>query len=93
MHGWTQQLIGDPAICSIYQSQFPENNTNSVGRYGTGYLINWARNYLSSNGKTAKSALIELPNYGNSVKSHKEVVDHNFYGRYFISTINMLYVL
>ena len=93
LHGWTQQLIGDPQICSIYQGEFPENNTNSVGRYGQGYLINWARVYLGSNGRNAKSSLIELPNYGDTVRSHQDVIRNLFYERYFISTINMLYAL
>ena len=91
LHGWTQQLIGDPGICSLFQVQFPENNADSIGRYGTGYLINWARVYLGSSAKNARSALIELPNYNNTVTSHQSVVNNNFYGRYLTSTINVLY--
>ena len=61
LHGWTQQLIGDENICSYYEQQFPENNKRSVGRYGSGYMISWGRTYLGSQGKPAKTALIELP--------------------------------
>lgn len=88
LHGWTQQLIGDPGICSYYEKQFPENNKNSVGRYGTGYMINWARTYLGSNGKPAKSALIELPK--QNVVNHQSVVDQNFANRYIDATLDML---
>lgn len=90
LHGWTQQLIGNETICSYYQKQFPENSTSSVGRYGTGYLINWARTYLGSNVSSAKTALIELPNYSNSVRSHEDVVNNNFANRYVQSTLDML---
>ena len=90
LHGWTQQLIGDSQICSYYQKQFPENNTSSIGRYGTGYLINWARTNLGSNGIVAKSALIELPNYGNTIYGHETVLKYDFSNRYIQSTLNLL---
>lgn len=83
LHGWTQQVIGDSGICSYYSEQFPENDKSSVGRYGTGYLINWARSTLG-----ARSALIELPNQG--VNGHQSVVNKNFSNRYIEATLNML---
>lgn len=83
LHGWTQQLIGDSGICSYYRQQFPENDDSSIGRYGTGYLINWARSTLG-----ARSALIELPNRG--INGHQSVVNNNFSNRYIEATLNML---
>lgn len=88
LHGWTQQLIGDAGICSYYEKQFPENNKSSVGRYGNQYMINWARTYLASNNKAARTALIELPNQG--VNGHQSVVDKNFSNRYINATLSML---
>ena len=87
LHGWTQQLIGDPEICSYYENRFPENNKDSVGKYGTGYMINWARTYLGSTTKNAKAALIELP---KNVTSHQSAEYHNLANRYIISTLDML---
>ena len=83
LHGWTQQLIGDSGICSYYQNQFPENDGSAIGRYGTGYLVNWARSTLG-----ARSALIELPNDG--VNGHQAVVNKNFSNRYIEATLDML---
>lgn len=88
LHGWTQQLIGDSGVCSYYSKQFPENDKSSVGRYGTGYLINWARTSLGSTSKAAKAALIELPNKG--INGHQSVVNNNFANRYIEATLNML---
>lgn len=88
LHGWTQQVIGDSEICSYYSKQFPENDKSSVGRYGIGYLINWARNSLGSTSKAARSALIELPN--NGVNGHQSVVNNNFSKRYIQATLDML---
>ena len=88
LHGWTQQLIGDENICSYYEQQFPENNKRSVGRYGSGYMISWGRTYLVSQGKPAKTALIELPRDG--VKNHQSVIDKDFSNRYIYATMKML---
>lgn len=88
LHGWTQQLIGDENICSYYEQQFPENNKRSVGRYGSGYMISWGRTYLGSQGKPAKTALIELPREG--VKNHQSVIDKDFSNRYIYATMKML---
>lgn len=88
LHGWTQQLIGDSGICSYYNKQFPENDKSSVGRYGTGYLINWARNSLGNSNRAARSALIELPNRG--INGHQSVLNNNFSNRYIEATLDML---
>lgn len=88
LHGWTQQLIGDENICSYYEQQFPENNKRSVERYGSGYMISWGRTYLGSQGKPAKTALIELPRDG--VKNHQSVIDKDFSNRYIYATMKML---
>lgn len=88
LHGWTQQLIGDENICSYYEQQFSENNKRSVGRYGSGYMISWGRTYLGSQGRPAKTALIELPRDG--VKNHQSVIDKDFSNRYIYATMKML---
>ena len=88
LHGWTTQVIGDSEICSYYSKQFPENDKSAVGRYGTGYLINWARSSLGSTSKAAKSALIELPSAG--INGHQSVIEHNYSNRYIQATLDML---
>ena len=70
-----------------YAVQFPENNGYSLDRYGDGYLINWARTALASNGRLARTSLIELP--GGSY-NHQSVVDRNFAGKYIQATLSML---
>ena len=85
LHGWTQQLIGDPDIRNFYRTQFPENVDTAT--YGRGYLINWARTNLGSNGRVAKSALIELPTYINSPQA---VINNNITERYISATLSML---
>ena len=88
LHGWTQQLIGDPGICSYYQKQFPENSTKTVGMYGDGYLVNWARNSLGSSKGAARAALIELPNQG--IYGHQSVIQNGLPTRYINATLSML---
>ena len=88
LHGWTQQLIGDPTVCSYYKAQFPENDGRTIGQYGEGYLINWARNNLGSSNYSAKAALIELPSAG--ISGHNSVIQNGFPTRYINATINML---
>ena len=56
LHGWEDQLIGDEEICKYYKQQYPSCRTTGYGRYGTQYLITWARQNLG-----AKVALVELP--------------------------------
>ena len=85
LHGWTQQLIGDSGIRNYYRTQFPENTDTST--YGKGYLINWARTNLGSNGRAARSALIELPTY---IKTPQDVKNNNITERYISATLSML---
>ena len=51
-------------------------------------MINWARTYLASNSRPAKTALIELPYQG--VNGHQSVINQNFSGRYIEATLSML---
>lgn len=88
LHGWTQQLIGDSDICNYYRKEFPENDGRTIGQYGTGYLINWARTSLGSPNHPAKSALIELPNAG--ISGHNAVIQNGFPTRYIRATLDML---
>ena len=88
LHGWYQQFIGDEGISAYYNKQFPENDKSSLGRYGTGYLINWARSSLGSAGRTARTALVELPWQG--INGHQSVINHNFSNRYIEATLDML---
>lgn len=90
LHGWLQQLIGDRQIGMYYAVQFPENNGYSLDKYGDGYLIDWARSALASNGKPARTALIELPD--NSY-NHQSVVNRKFAERYINATLSMLHGL
>ena len=85
LHGWTQQLIGDPDIRGFYRKYFPENADTPT--YGKGYLINWARNNLGSTNKQAKSALIELPSY---IKNSQDVDNYNLKNKYIDATLDML---
>ncbi len=87
LHGWMKQVIGDPTICSYYSAQYPGLYQGSVGKYGTGFLINWARSNLGSSTRECKSALIELP---DGVYGHQEVLNAGFSDRYINATLNML---
>ena len=91
LHGWTTQVIGDEEICGYYKQKFPSNLYTSS--YGKGYLINWARSSLGANGRTARSALIELPAYGaggKKIMSHQDVVNSDYSRKYIDATLNML---
>ena len=46
---------------------------------------------LGTNGRVARSALIELPSAG--INSHQDVVNNNYAGRYIEATLNMLRAL
>ena len=89
LHGWLNQLIGDRDICmNYYYPRFGGSNLSSLGSYGTGYLVNWARSTLRSSTRNARSALIELPSAG--INSHQAVINQNLSNRYIDSTIDML---
>lgn len=63
LHGWLNETIGDNEIGSYYRSKY--EISKHIPTYGQGYLVNWARSNLGSNGRTARSALIELPEYNS----------------------------
>lgn len=89
LHGWTNQLIGDTGICNTYYyPRFQNADRSSLGRYGTGYLVNWARSTLKSSTANARSALIELPSSG--INGPQDVKNYNLPGRYIDSTMEML---
>ncbi len=88
LHGWLQQLIGDRQIGMYYAVQFPENNGYALDRYGDGYLINWARTALASNGRLARTSLIELP---DGSYNHQSVINRKFAERYIQATLSMLH--
>lgn len=67
LHGWLNETIGDNGLGSYYRSQY--GISKHINSYGQGYLVNWARSNLGYNGVTARSALVELPEYdANSTK-------------------------
>lgn len=80
LHGWLDQLIGDEEICKYYEQQYSQKIL-SYGRYGTQYLITWARENLG-----AKVALVELP----EVADYAEVINRQFSDKYINATLNML---
>lgn len=88
LHGWYQQLVGNREVGMYYAVQFPENHGRSLDRYGDGYLIDWARTALASNGNLAKTSLIELP---RNVHSHDDSVKQNLARRYIQATLSMLH--
>ena len=81
LHGWENQLIGNEQICNYYKEQYPSCSTRAYGRYGTQYLIGWARQNLG-----AKSALVELPKMSNS----QEAENNGLSSKYINGTIKML---
>lgn len=89
LHGWTNQLIGDPGICnSYYSSRFPNADKSAIGSYGKGYLVNWARSTLKSTKANGKAALIELPS--NGINNAQDVQKYNLPNRYMEATLDML---
>ena len=84
LHGWLNETMGDDEIGGYYQSQL--GMSKHISAYGRGYLINWARANLGSNGKTARSVLIELP----EANSSQDVNNLELSDKYINATINML---
>ena len=84
LHGWLNETIGDNTLGSYYRSQF--GISKHISTYGKGYLVNWARSNLGIKGKTARSALIELPEASN----HNAIVKAKYSEKYINATINML---
>ena len=81
LHGWEDQLIRDAGFANYYKNEFTSCATTGYGRYGTQYLISWARNNLG-----ARSVLVELP----LVHSEEEAQRQNLSGKYITATIKML---
>lgn len=97
LHGWTTQLIGDEGIgLNYYGKQFYNSDSEARSRYtssyGRGYMINWCRTGLASNGKNARTALIELPAYygGKKISNHQDVVNAKYSEKYYNATYNLL---
>ena len=84
LHGWLNETIGDDGIGAYYRSQL--GITKHIATYGRGYLVNWARANLGSNGKVARSCLVELP----EAYSSADVSNWGLANRYINATINML---
>ena len=61
LHGWLNETIGDEEIGRFYRSKY--GMSKHIYTYGQGYLVNWAKSNLGSNGRTARSSLVELPEY------------------------------
>ena len=84
LHGWLNETMGDDGISSYYRSTL--GMSKHISSYGRGYLINWARANLGSNGRTARTALIELP----EAYSSADVENWGLADKYINATINML---
>ena len=84
LHGWLYETMGDDGISSYYRSTL--GMSKHISSYGRGYLINWARANLGSNGKTARTTLIELP----EAYSSADVSNWGLADKYINATINML---
>ena len=80
-HGWENQLIGDESICKYYKEQYPSCRTTGYGRYGSQYIISWARLNIG-----AKVALVELP----LANSMAEALSMKLPEKYITATLNYL---
>ena len=81
LHGWEDQLIGDESVCKYYKEQYPSCKTTGYGRYGSQYIISWARLNLG-----AKVALVELPLASNNA----QVESMQLSDKYINATLNFL---
>lgn len=81
LHGWEDQLIGNEQICQYYKQNYTSCSTRNYGKYGTQFLIGWARQNLA-----AKSALIELP----LAYSKADAENKGLTKKYIDATLNML---
>ena len=80
-HGWENQLIGDESVCKYYKEQYPTCRTTGYGRYGSQYIISWARLNIG-----AKVALVELP----LANSMAEALSMKLPEKYITATLNFL---
>lgn len=81
LHGWEDQLIGDEQICNYYKQQYTSCSTRNYNKYGTQYLISWARQNLG-----AKVSLVELPLAANQA----QVDSMQLSNKYINATLKML---
>ena len=81
LHGWENQLIGNPQIASYYKAYYPSCDTRNYGIYGTQYIVSWANNNLG-----AKATLVELP----KANSAAEVDSMGLSNKYINATLQML---
>ena len=81
LHGWENQLIGDAEVCQYYKKQYTSCRTSGYGRYGTQYLITWARQNLG-----AKVSLVELP----VARNYEQVNNMKLSDKYINATLEML---
>ena len=84
LHGWLNETIGDSGLGSYYRNYY--GMSTHISSYGTGYLVNWARQSLGNSNRTARSVLVELP----QVYSHQEILNRDFAGKYINATLTML---
>jgi len=84
LHGWLNETMGDNGLGEFYRNQFEIEK--HISTYGQGYLINWARMSLGNSNKTARTAIVELP----QVNSHEELIKEKHPEKYIKATINML---
>ena len=81
LHGWENQLIGDESVCKYYKEQYTSCRTTGYGRYGSQYIISWARLNLG-----AKVALVELP----LAQNNAQVASMQLPDKYINATLNFL---
>lgn len=81
LHGWENQLIGNEQICNYYKQQYTSCSTSNYGKYGTQYLISWARLNLG-----AKATLVELPYASNQAQVNSMQLSN----KYINATLKML---
>ena len=84
LHGWLNEAIGDSEIGEYYRNEF--GMSKQIYTYGSGYLVNWARANLGCKGRTARSALIEMPGVSNSAQVERD----GFAEKYINATLKML---
>ena len=72
-------------MMGYYHNQFSDSKLTYT--YGKGYLISWARANLGTNGRTAKSILVELP---SSVSNPSDFVNQNVANRFINASLDML---
>ena len=85
LHGWYNQIIGDEEIGKYYKEELQITKKHTY-TYGKGYLINWAKENLGNEYKSARSELVELV----PVSNHNQLVSKKYAEKYISATIKML---